>query len=63
MIIKQNAIRDKIVIQNSDILPYLKRQGLPLANASSRFSFDSTNVLSISGLTPYVLRFFILAMQ
>ncbi len=42
----------------SDILPHLKRRGLPLAKASSRFSFDSTNVLSISELTPCVPRFF-----
>ncbi len=55
--------KTSVISDKSDILPYLKRQGLPLVNASSRFSFDSTNVLSISGLTPYVLRFFILAMQ
>ncbi|HBN11199.1 MAG TPA: hypothetical protein DIW26_03195 [Ruminococcus sp.] len=40
-----------------DILPHLKRWGLPLI-MSSQFSFDSTNVLSISELTPCAPRFF-----
>lgn len=40
-----------------DILPRLKRRGLPLARASSRFSFEQSSDYSISELSPCVPRF------
>ena len=40
-----------------DILPHLKRRGLPLARASSRFSFEQSSDYSISELSPCVPRF------
>ena len=42
----------------SDILPRLKRRGLPLARASSRFSFEQSTDYSISELTPCAPRFY-----
>ena len=54
---KNKFKRNPRIKVHCDILPRLKRRGLPLAKASSQFSFDSTNVLSISELTPCVPRF------
>ena len=47
-----------VCVNVSDILPRLKRRGLPLARASSRFSFEQSTDYSISELTPCAPRFY-----
>lgn len=51
------AVEDDFAVR-SDILPRLKRRGLPLARTSSRFSFEQSTDYSISELTPCVPRFY-----
>ena len=46
------------LVVGSDILPRFIEAGASSCEAGSRFSFDSTNVLSISELSPCVPRFY-----